>query len=111
MFHGYYLLFFVLCLGGLYDVFFMGTKKTSGILFINGNRCFWECRILNILFVPKYGIWATAISTLLAAVVLLGVRIYQLRKEVHIHFHSKEIVLLLVVLVLASLLYGVNGYL
>lgn len=100
---------FVLCLAGLYDVFFMGAKKTTGILV--SALIAAACSILfNILFVKNYGIWATTVSTFLSAVVLLGVRVYQLRQQVNIRFNYKEILFLLILWAMACIIYKFEGW-
>lgn len=100
---------FLLCLGGLYEVFFLRLKKTVGILWSTIVAAMVSI-VLNILFVPAFGLWATTLATLLAGAAHLAVRIYQLGDSVRINFNWKEILALLAVMAIAVTCYELRGW-
>ena len=99
----------IMCWAGLYDVVFIAEKRTGSIL--------WSALLaaavsigLNLILVPAYAIWATTVSTVAGALVLIGSRLWQLREKANFPIEKRPLVLLLVVFLAAAAAQFLSGW-
>lgn len=94
---------------GLYDVIFIAEKRTDGILW-SALLAAVVSIVLNLILVPAYAIWATTVSTLLGAVVLIGFRMWQLREKAKFPIEKRPLILLLLVFAAAAAVQFLSGW-
>lgn len=98
----------LLCVGGLYDVFFMAERRTRAIL---GSTLASAAvaLIASAVLVPGCGLWGTVASTGLAAVVLLLIRAVQLRQVISLNLGLRDAIVLSVSFALAVDCYSLDA--
>jgi len=81
---------FVLAISSFYSVLLQCTKNTKTILYSSLLGMIISI-LFNIIFVPKYGIFATTFSALIAAATILMTRVIQIKSEIDIFVKYREI--------------------
>lgn len=91
-------------LGSLYSVF----KNTKGALYstVVGAVC---NILLNIIIIPKFGIFGAAITTLIGYIVTLVFRWFDVKQFVIIELKSNDTILYMVLIALQFILYYIDG--
>lgn len=95
------------CIGNYYTGIFTAYKKTN-VLAISTIIGAIVNILINVFFIKKYGLYATAASTLVANFVLVAIRYFAIKPYVKIHLELKGIIGALSVTSIVSLLYTYN---
>ncbi|WP_321327967.1 oligosaccharide flippase family protein [uncultured Ilyobacter sp.] len=95
------------CFSAFYGVGFRTSKETKGELYSSIAGALVNIT-LNVIFIPKYGVIAAAMSTLISFIVVWGYRIFLTRKYYRIEINYTRIGVLTLFLVISTVLSKSN---
>ena len=95
-------------LSGFLGSFYIVFKETKGALMTTMAGAFVNI-FLNIVLIPKFGIFAATITTILGYMITIILRIKDTKKYVNLVIDKKVIIVYICILIIQTILYYIQG--
>ncbi len=97
------------CIAKFYSGIFTAFKETKSIATTTMIAAFFNV-VINILFIKRIGLYAAAISTLVAEIILVIIRKNKLKKYIKINIPIKDIIIMIFISLLVIGLYDYSNW-